>query len=123
MNAKIRRQLAARKRRIAKRLDKTKLDGECPMLGASNIHYEISDRNRAISAGGIGMIHRMVKRLGLDDAINQAVNLFKIYLPYTESDHVLNIAYNLLAGGTCRGASPSGGEGRCTLPAENSGKR
>jgi hypothetical protein len=22
-------------------------------------------------------------------------------LPYSESDHVLNIAYNLLAGGTC----------------------
>ena len=101
MNAKIRRQLAARKRRIKKRLDKTKLDGECPMLSASNIHYEIADRNRAISAGGIGMIHQMVGRLGLDDAINQAVNLFKIYLPYTESDHVLNIAYNLLAGGTC----------------------
>ena len=29
------------------------------------------------------------------------LNLFKIYLPYAESDHVLNIAYNLLAGGTC----------------------
>ena len=101
MNAKIRRQLAARKRRIKKRLDKTKLDGECPMLSASNIHYEIADRNRAISAGGIGMIHQMVERLGLDDDINRAVNLFKIYLPYTESDHVLNIAYNLLAGGTC----------------------
>jgi len=26
--------------------------------------------------------------------------VFKIYLPYGESDHVLNIAYNLLAGGT-----------------------
>jgi hypothetical protein len=101
VNAKIRRQLAARKRRIKKRLDKTKLDGECPMLSASNIHYEIADRHRAISAGGIGMIHQIVERLGLDDAINRAVNLFKIYRPYTESDHVLNIAYNLLAGGTC----------------------
>ena len=101
MNAKIRQQLAARKRRIKKRLDKTKLGGGCPMLSASNIHYEIADRTRAISAGGIGMIHRMVRQLGLDEAINQSVNVFKIYLPYTESDHVLNIAYNLLAGGTC----------------------
>lgn len=101
MNAKIRRQLAARKRRIEKRLDKTQLDGESPMLSASNIHYEIADRTRAISAGGIGMIHQMVRRLGLDQAINRSVDLFKIHLPYSESDHVLNIAYNLLAGGTC----------------------
>ena len=74
------------------------------MISASNIHYEIADRARGISAGGIGMIHLMANQLGLDDAINRSVNLFKLYLPYTESDHVLhvlNIAYNLLAGGTC----------------------
>ena len=47
------------------------------------------------------MIHQMVKRLELDQEINRRVNIFKIYLPYSESDHVLNIAYNLLAGGTC----------------------
>ena len=101
MNAKIRRKLAARKRRIEKRLDKTKFGHHCPVISASNIHYEIADRARAISAGGIGMIHQMAKQLGLDDAINRSVNLFKLYLPYSESDHVLNIAYNLLAGGTC----------------------
>jgi hypothetical protein len=28
------------------------------------------------------------------------VDLLKVHLPYTESDHVLNIAYNIL-GGTC----------------------
>jgi len=93
--------LAARKRRIEKRLDKTKFGRECPVISASNIQYEVADRTQAISAGGIGMIHQMVKRLGLDDAINRRLNLFKIYLPYSESDHVLNIAYNLLAGGTC----------------------
>jgi hypothetical protein len=101
VNAKIRRKLAARKRRILQRLDKTRFDGEMPMISASNIAYDVADRTRAISAGGIGMIHQMVKRLGLDQAINRSLNLFKIYLPYCESDHVLNIAYNLLAGGTC----------------------
>jgi hypothetical protein len=70
-------------------------------MSASNIQYEISERAEAISAGGIGMIQQMVKRLKLDDAINRRLGLFKIYLPYSESDHVLNIAYNLLAGGTC----------------------
>ena len=71
------------------------------MISASNIHYEIAEKTRAIAAGGIGMIHLLVKRLGLDDAINESLPLFKLYLPYSESDHVLNIAYNLLAGGTC----------------------
>lgn len=101
MNIKIRRKLAARKRSIQKRLDKTKLGRECPVLSASNIHYEISDRARAIACGGIGMIHRLVQRLELDQSINRRVRVFKRYLPYTESDHVLNIAYNLLAGGAC----------------------
>lgn len=27
--------------------------------------------------------------------------LLKVHLPYSESDHVLNLAYNILAGGTC----------------------
>lgn len=101
VNAKIRQKLAARKRRIEKRLDKTDLSGGVPMLSASNIHYEIADRTRAISAGGIGMIHQMVKQLDLDKAINRELDIFKIYLPYCESDHVLSIAYNILAGGTC----------------------
>ena len=101
MNARIRKQLARRKRQIQKRLDKTKLGRDRPMISASNIGYEIADRTRAISAGGIGLIHQMVKRLELDQAINRYVKVFKIYLPYTESDHVLNMAYNLLAGGKC----------------------
>ena len=101
MNFRIRRKLAERKRRIKARLDKTRLDCPCPVISASNIHYELADRTQAISAGGIGMVHQLVKRLGLDDAINQSLGIFKIYLPYSESDHVLNIAYNLLAGGTC----------------------
>ena len=101
MNAKIRRKLATRKRRLAKRLDKRRFDGPCPMISAANIHYEISDRTQATAAGGIGAMHLLVKRLKLDRMINRWLNIFKIYLPYSESDHVLNIAYNLLAGGTC----------------------
>jgi hypothetical protein len=101
VKANIRQKLVARKRRILQRLDKTKLGSECPVISASNIHYEIADRTRAIAVGGIGAIHQMVKRLELDKAINQWLKVLKIHLPYSESDHVLNIAYNLLAGGTC----------------------
>ena len=87
MNVKLRKKLAARKRRIERRLDKTKFGSECPVISASNIHYEVADRTQAICAGGLGMIQQMVKRLELDSAINRRLNLFKIYLPYSESDH------------------------------------
>jgi len=101
VNINIRRKLADRKRRIERRLDKTRLGSECPVIAASNIRYQIADRTQAVACGGIGMIHQVVKRLELDRAINHGVPVFKIYLPYSESDHVLNMAYNLLAGGTC----------------------
>jgi hypothetical protein len=42
-----------------------------------------------------------VRRLKLDQAINESVPLLKIHAPYYESDHVLNMAYNVLTGGTC----------------------
>jgi hypothetical protein len=71
------------------------------MMSAANIHYEIADRTRATAHGGIGAIHLLVRKLGLDRAIDTHLGLLKIHLPYHDSDHVLNIAYNLLAGGTC----------------------
>jgi hypothetical protein len=71
------------------------------MMTASNIHYEIADRTRATANGGIGAMHLLVRKLGLDQAIDAALGLLKAHLPYHDSDHVLNIAYNLLAGGTC----------------------
>ncbi len=102
MNARIRNQIEQRKRRIARRLDKSDNRGcERPMMTATNIHYEIAERARATAAGGIAATHLLVKRLGLDRLIDDNLALLKIHLPYHESDHVLNIAYNLLAGGSC----------------------
>jgi hypothetical protein len=90
------------KRRIDRRLDKNDKRGcDRPIMTASNIHYEIADRTRATAHGGIGAIHLLVRKLGLAEAINTHLGLLKIHLPYHDSDHVLNIAYNLLAGGTC----------------------
>jgi hypothetical protein len=71
------------------------------VFAASNIDYEFSDRTGAIAAGGIGVIHLMTQKLGLAKAIDRNLHLLKIHLPYHESDHVLNIAYNFVAGGTC----------------------
>jgi hypothetical protein len=102
VNPKIRKQIERRKRRIAQRLDKNDNRGcDRPMMTASNIHYEIAERTRATAAGGIGAMHLVVRKLELDEAIDRHLALLKIHLPYHESDHVLSIAYNLLAGGSC----------------------
>ena len=71
------------------------------MLAASNIHYEVARRSRGLACGGIGLMHLLARRTGLIDAIDKRLHLLKVHLPYHESDHVLNLAYNILAGGTC----------------------
>jgi hypothetical protein len=69
------------------------------MFKASNIHYEMAERTAAMNCGGIGAMHLMVQRLGLVEDIDRSLELLKVHLPYHESDHVLNLAYNILAGG------------------------
>jgi hypothetical protein len=105
VNIKIRRKLERRKRRIDFRLAKTNGkesdQPDKPVLSASNIHYEIADRCQGIGNGGIGAFHLLGKRLGLAEAIDARLHLLKVHLPYHESDHVLNFAYNALNGGTC----------------------
>jgi hypothetical protein len=96
------RKLANRKRRIQYRLrERVWAPQDRPMFTAANIHYELADRTRGLSAGGIGLMHVLARRVGLIDEIDRHLHLLKIHLPYHESDHVLNIAYNLLAGGQC----------------------
>jgi hypothetical protein len=98
----IRQQLANRKRRIARRLDKTNLEGAArPMFTASTIHYEIADRTQGLAHGGIGAIHALARRLGLIEAIDQRLHLLMVHAPYHESDHVMNFAYNALCEGNC----------------------
>jgi hypothetical protein len=102
VNAKIRRQLEHRKRRIQHRLEKAKLQNlDKPVFSARNIRYEISDRGRGIAHGGIGAFHLLAQHIGLAKAIDDKLHLLKIHLPYHESDHVLNFAYNALCDGTC----------------------
>jgi hypothetical protein len=96
------RALRRSKRRIEHRLRERDWSAQDePMLGAKNIHYEMSSRDRAIVAGGIGAMQQLAQKLGIAAAIDKRLHLLKVHLPYSESDHVLNLAYNALAGGTC----------------------
>src|SRR5437016_2931512 len=69
------------------------------MFRGRNLYYEGSDRVRGLGAGGIGAIHLLAQRTGLTAAIDESLRLLKVHQPYHESDHVLNIAYNILCGG------------------------
>jgi DNA invertase Pin-like site-specific DNA recombinase len=101
VNANVHRQLNCRKRRILRRIeDKPGVERPEPMMAASNIHYEIAERARGIAPGGIGAIHLLARKIGLIEDIDRDLHLLMRHQPYHESDHVLNIAYNLLAGGS-----------------------
>ena len=69
------------------------------MMSASNIHYEMAEKSQGITCGGIGAFHKLAQRIGLVEEIDGRLELLKKHLPYHESDHVLNIAYNSLLGG------------------------
>jgi hypothetical protein len=71
------------------------------MFKGRNLDYEVSDRGRGLAYGGIAAMHLLARRTGLIDAIDRNVHVLKRHLPYHESDHVLNVAYNLLSGGEC----------------------
>ena len=102
MNSSIRQRLAAGKRRIEQRLNKFNSEGcEQPMLRPANIQYELAERTQGMTYGGIGSMLLLVRQLGLAEAIDRRLQLLKIHLPYHESDHVLNFAFNALCDGTC----------------------
>ncbi len=102
MNKRNHKILRRDKQNLEKRLERKHFaDQPEPMFKDSNIVYEIADRIRAIGYGGIGAIHKLVCRLRLNWDIDRNVELLKFHVPYHESDHVLNIAYNVLSGGLC----------------------
>ena len=97
-----RRNAARRRRRVEAR---HRLAGRwsprpVPMLTAGPVHYEVGATVDATSFGGIAALHRLVTKLGLPEAIDADLELLKVHLPYHESDHVLNLAYNVACGGT-----------------------
>lgn len=99
----IRRRHAARKQRLDQRLDKFNFpeDLSQPMMRGGNLYFDLAGRAIGTAYGGLALMQQLVRDLGLAEAIDQRLHLFKVHLPYHESDHVLNLAYNALCGGTC----------------------
>ncbi len=72
-----------------------------PIFSGDSIVYEMSARVTAIDCGGLGVMVQLVDELGLAEAIDAHLHLLKRHQPYHESDHVLNMTYNIVAGGRC----------------------
>ena len=100
-----RRNTAGRRRKVAARHGKAghwRAQSK-PMFGTGRMHYEVGTHTDAMCYGGIAAIHRLVTKLGLAKTIDATLKLLKVHLPYHESDHVLNLAYNVLCGGDSAG--------------------
>lgn len=104
MKPKLRRQWERGKRKILARL--------APLIGGTEPRqagrpefsgprptYQMAGRSRAVACGGIGAIHYLIRQLGLPELLDCGLGILKRARPYQDSDHVLNIAYNVLCGG------------------------
>jgi hypothetical protein len=101
VNTKVRDQILRRQRRNTRRLQQAGGSDGLPVLDTRSADFEMSNRICATSAGGVRLAHELVQAVRLPQAIDERVNLLKLHRPYHESDHVLSLAYNLLAGGSC----------------------
>jgi hypothetical protein len=98
----VKKRLRNSKRRIERRLQKRRWQEQRRrMFPDQNIHYDVAAKVRGGRFGGLGASLLLVKRLDLADALDAKLHLLKRHLPYHDSDHVLNLTYNILAGGTC----------------------
>ena len=62
----LRRTLERERRRIERRLEQAVAPNFAgPVLGRANISYELAERTKATSHGGMGMIARLVEHVGI----------------------------------------------------------
>ncbi len=86
-------EISKRQPEISTRLARSsRLDKSGPVLSGGNEELAMGHRVKETNHGGIALIHRLVRQIGLAEEINSALSLLKNHCPYHESDHILNIA-------------------------------
>ncbi|MEK7717491.1 MAG: IS1380 family transposase [Pseudomonadota bacterium] len=108
MKRSIAKRLADRKREIRRRLERANelkyrraQQREGTVLDTAGLKFELGDKARGVGYGGVPLLVRLAREVGLVDAIDRRLGLLAVHLPYHESDHVLNFAINPLCGGDC----------------------
>ena len=59
----------------------------------------MAERTRAIPYGGVGTMLKLARDVGLVAKLDRELDVIQRPQPYTDSDHVMNIALNVLCGG------------------------
>lgn len=72
-----------------------------PVLRHHKIHVEHDARPDITSLGGLALPLALLRRLKAAQTLDANVDVFKRYLPYHESDHIICQALMLYAGGSC----------------------
>ena len=72
-----------------------------PVIRAPKLHVEVDERSEVTPYGGLDLMLAFLRRFKVAEKIDKYVHVFKVHLPYRESDHVLAQAMNLYVGGTC----------------------
>jgi hypothetical protein len=102
VNSTVKKRLRNSKHRIKNRLRKRRWQEQRRrMFPDRNIHYDVAHKVRGGRFGGLGTCLLLVKQLDLADSLDAELHLLKRHLPYHDSDHILNLTYNILVGGTC----------------------
>lgn len=63
------------------------------------VTYTMSDNIEITEYGGLGLIKNLIKKTGLDSEINNYIKILKNNKPYLDSDHILNLVFNIMCGG------------------------
>src|SRR4051794_26981062 len=101
VNATVKKRLRNSKRRIKHRLRKRSWQEQRRrMFPDRNIHYDVAHKVRGGRFGGLGTCLLLAQGLALADAVDADLHLLKRPLPCHDSDHVLNLTYNILVAGT-----------------------
>ena len=104
MKPRLRQQLAQGKQEIRERLSQfeggaqPRQDGQ-PEFSGPRPTYEIAERVQAVTCGGLAAIQKLVRTIDLPGSIDAKLGILRRARPYQDSDHVLNIAYNIFCGG------------------------
>ena len=99
MNKRIKKVIKKRKRNLQARLENNNHETIEPVFSARRAAFDMSEKISAIHCGGIGIINELVNAVHLPEKINSELKLLKRHKPYYESDHILNMAYNIICGG------------------------
>lgn len=100
MKGIVKRRLRNCKRRIKRRLRQKQWEHQRQrMFKDRNVHYDIGTKQKGLGCAGLGVFQLLTRRLKLADLLDQRLHLLKRHLPYHESDHVLNLTFNILGGG------------------------